>query len=98
MLCSSSTYKEEMYNLDCPKCVSTDAPIYNGMMKNYKKNMNERMEFFICNDNIERCVKGTKRKWVLSKSAIPTIWPVKSGTALSQQEVLAFEALEFRLP
>jgi hypothetical protein len=42
--------------------VPTAAPTYTGMMENYKKNRNERMEFFFCNDDIERCVKGTKRK------------------------------------
>jgi len=56
------------------------------------------MDFFFCNDNIERCVKGTKRKWVLSKLDISTIWHVKKGTGLSQQEILAFEAIEFCLP
>ena len=41
---------------------STAAPTYRGMMDNYKKNKQERMQFFFCNDDIEHCVKGTKRK------------------------------------
>ena len=35
------------------------APTYTGTMVNYRKNRNERMQFFFCNDDIERCVKGT---------------------------------------
>ena len=49
------------------------APTYTGLMVNYKKNRNDVMQFFFCNDDIERCVKGTKRKWVLSVPEIPAI-------------------------
>jgi hypothetical protein len=53
------------------------------------------MEFFFCNDDIERCVKGTKRKWVESRSDIPSIWPVKIMTNLSKKEILDFESVGF---
>jgi hypothetical protein len=33
----------------------------------------EVMEFFFCNHDIERCVKGTRRKWVQSRPDIPSI-------------------------
>jgi hypothetical protein len=56
------------------------------------------MEFFFCNDDIERCVKGTKRKWVQSRPGIPSIWPVKIGTNLSKKEILDFESAGFHLP
>ena len=78
--------------------VPTAAPIYTGLMVNYKKNRNDVMQFFFCNDDIERCVKGTKRKWVLSVPEIPAIWPMKRGTNLSKQEILALEATGFQLP
>ena len=78
--------------------VSTAAPTYTGLMVNYKKNRNDVMQFFFCNDDIERCVKGTKRKWVISVPEIPTIWPVKRGTNLSKHEILALEAAGFQLP
>ena len=78
--------------------VATVAPTYTGLMVNYKKNHNDVMQFFFCNDNIERCVKGTKRKWVISVLEIPATWPVKRGTNLSKQEILALEATGFQLP
>ena len=54
--------------------------------------------FFFCNDNIERCVKGTKKKWVQSRLDIPSIWPVKIGTNLSKKEILQLESAGFQLP
>ena len=56
------------------------------------------MEFFFCNDDIERCVKGSKRKWVQSKPDIPSVWPVKIGTNLSKKEILDLESAGFQLP
>ena len=53
--------------------VATAAPTYTGLMVNYKKNHNDVMQFFFCNDDIEHCVKGTKRKWVISMPEIPAI-------------------------
>jgi hypothetical protein len=63
-------------------------------MQNYHKKRPEVMEFF-CNDDIERCVKGTKRKWVQSRPDIPSIWPVKIGTNLFKKEILDFESVGF---
>ena len=42
----------------------TAALIYTSVMQNAHKKRPEKMEFFFCNDDIERCVKGTTRKWV----------------------------------
>ena len=78
--------------------IPTAAPTYTGMMVNYRKNQNERMQFYFCNDDIEHCVKGTRRKWVLLVPAILTIWPVKVDTKLSVAEILALEVAGFRLP
>ena len=64
--------------------VAIAAPTYTGLMVNYKKNRNDVMQFFFYNDDIERCMKGMKRKWVISVPDIPTIWPVKRGTNLSK--------------
>jgi hypothetical protein len=41
---------------------STAAPAYTGIMQHAHKKKPEVMEFFFYNDNIERCLKGTKRK------------------------------------
>jgi hypothetical protein len=58
----------------------------------------EVMEFFFCNDDIEHCIKGTRRKWVQSRPDIPSIWPVKIGTNLSTKEILDLESVGFQLP
>ena len=77
---------------------STAAPIYTGVMQNAHNKRPETMEFFFCNDVIERCVKGTKRKWVQSRPDIASIWPVKIGTNLSKKEILQLESVGFQLP
>jgi hypothetical protein len=58
----------------------------------------EVMKFFFCNDDIECCVKGTRRKWVQSRPDIPSIWPVKIGTNVSTKEILDLESVGFQLP
>ena len=77
---------------------STATPTYTGVMQKAHKKKLEIMEFFFCNDDIERCVKGTKRKWVQSRPNIPSIWPVKIGTNLSKKEILQLESAGFQLP
>jgi hypothetical protein len=58
----------------------------------------EIMEFFYCNDDIKRYVKGTRPKWVQSRPDIPSIWLVKIGTNLSTKEILDLESAGFQLP
>ena len=77
---------------------STVAPTYTGIIQNVHKKRPETMEFFFCNDDIERCVKGTKRKWVQSRPDIPSIWLVKIGTKLSKKEILQLKNAGFQLP
>jgi hypothetical protein len=67
-------------------------------MQHAHKQKPEVMEFFFCNDNIERCVKGTRRKWVQSRPDILSIWPVKIGTNLLTKEILDLESIGFQLP
>jgi hypothetical protein len=67
------------------------------MFHAYKKKP-EFMEFFICNDDIERCIKGTKQKWVQSRPDIPSIWPMKIGTNFSKKIILDLESADFQLP
>jgi hypothetical protein len=76
----------------------TAAPTYTGVMQNTYNKRPKVMEFFFCNDDIERCVKGTKRKWVQLRPDIPSIWPMKIGTNLSKKEILDFESAGFQLP
>jgi hypothetical protein len=77
---------------------STAAPTYTNMMFNSQKKKEELMQFFYCDDDIERCVKGSKRRWVKSKPDVPDIWPVKLGTNLTKKEILALENTSFHLP
>jgi len=77
---------------------ATAAPTYTGIMEHYQKKTNKIMDFFFCNDDIERCVKGTKRRWVKSRPDVPNIWPVKIGTNLSRKEILDLEQAGFQLP
>ena len=74
------------------------APTYTSVMQNAHKKRPKTMEFFFCNDVIERCIKGTKQKWIQSRSDIPSIWPVKIGTNLSQKEILDLKSASFQLP
>jgi hypothetical protein len=76
----------------------TATPTYTGVMLHAHKKKPEVMEFFFCNDDIECCVKGTRRKWVQSRPDIPSIWPVKIGTNFSTNEILDLESAGFQLP
>ena len=83
---------------------STPAPTYTGTYISYKLNRVETMPFFFCADDIECCVKGSRRKWVTrfsdveDRPPIPAIWPVKIGTNLKGSEILALERAGFQLP
>ena len=77
---------------------STAAPTYTSIMQDTHKKRLETMEFFFCNDDIESCVKGTKRKWVQLRPDIPSIQPVKIETNLSKKEILHLESIGFQLP
>jgi orotate phosphoribosyltransferase len=46
---------------------ATAAPTYTEVMVYYQKKTDEVMQFFFCNDDIERYMKGTKRRWVKSR-------------------------------
>ena len=83
---------------------STPAPIYSGLWRNVRLNREEQMQFFICADNIERCIKGSYCKSVipysdtLERPPIPTIWPIKIGTNLTRSEIVALENAGFQVP
>jgi transposase-like protein len=66
---------------------ATKGPIYTRMMV-YYKNDKEHMQFNFWNNDIEQCLKGTRRRWVKSMPKVPNIWPVKIGTNLSRKEIL----------
>ena len=83
---------------------STSAPTYSGAWRNVRLNREEQMQFFFCSDDIERCVKGSRRKWIIPYSdtqerpPVPTVWLVKIGTNLTRSEIVALENAGFQLP
>ena len=83
---------------------STPAPTYSGAWRNVRLNREEQMQFFFCSDDIERCVKGSRRKWIIpyfdtqERPPVPTVWPVKIGTNLTRSEIVALENAGFQLP
>ena len=83
---------------------STSAPTYSGLWQNVRFNREKHMQFFFCSNDIERCVKGSRRKWIipysdtLERPPIPTIWPVKIETNLTHTEIVALENAGFQLP
>ena len=77
---------------------ATIVPCYWGIFTDVRKDQQKWMQFCFCNDDIQRCVMGTKRNWVSSMPPPPLIWPVKRGSRLSKREILDLEAAGFRLP
>lgn len=56
------------------------------------------MQFYFCNNDIERCVKGTRQRCIKSIFDVPNIWLVKIGTNFTNIEILALENAGFQLP
>ena len=83
---------------------STPAPTYTGVWRNVRLNREQPMQFFICTNDIERCVKGLRWKWFVlfsnnkDRPPIPLTWPVKVGTKLSHQEIDMLKNADFQLP
>jgi hypothetical protein len=83
---------------------NTPAPTYTGEWLNVRLGREISEQFFFCPDDIDRCVKGTRRKWVRHFSSteprppIPDVWPVKLGTNLKLKEIQALEVAGFQLP
>jgi hypothetical protein len=68
---------------------SVIVPTYTGVWHHYKLQSMKRTDFVFCPNDIERCVKSPRQKWVMlffandQKPLIPRIWPVKIGTNLT---------------
>jgi hypothetical protein len=67
-------------------------------MDNYRKKRLDLQDFFFCNDDIKRCVKDTKRRWVVLVPNVSKVWPVKLGTNLTCKKIISLENVGFRLP
>jgi hypothetical protein len=77
---------------------ATAAPTYTRVMVHYKKKTDKVMQFFFCNNDIERCLKNTRQRWVKFRPDIPNVWLVKIGTNLSKKEIIDLENVGFQLP
>jgi hypothetical protein len=75
----------------------TPTPTYRDRKTQYGGNNEIVMDFWFCPDDIECCVKGTKRSWVLGWPQVPDIWPVFIGTNLTCQETLFLQDAGFKL-
>ena len=52
------------------------APTYFGVFHMRNKNKDFEQFFYFCPDDIARCIKGTRRKWVKSCPDVHDIWLV----------------------
>ena len=75
----------------------TPAPIYKRLKKEFRSPNNVEYKFWFCLDDINRCVSGSKKKYVLDWPIVPNTWPMKIGTTLSREEVLLLEDAIFQL-
>ena len=75
----------------------TPAPTYHGRKEEYGSKRQVLADFWFCSDDIDRCVKGTKRRWILDWPEVPEVWPVLSGTNLNREETLLLQHAGFRL-
>ena len=75
----------------------TPAPTYSGDKKDYHTKKRVQTDFWFCADDINRCVSGNRKAWVLDWPALPSTWPVKMGTNLTREEVFALEDAGFQL-
>jgi hypothetical protein len=75
----------------------TPAPTYRGRKKQYGGNKEIITDFWFCPDDIERCVGGSKRGWVIDWPQVPDVWPVLMGTSLTRQETLLLQEVGFQL-
>ena len=75
----------------------TPSPTYRGRRTEYGGNKEIVTDFWFCLDDIEHCVKGSKRSWVLDWPQVPDVWPVLSSTNLTRQETLLLQDAGFTL-
>jgi hypothetical protein len=75
----------------------TLASKYQSRKTQYGGNKEIVMDFWFCPDDIERCVKGTKRSWVLDWPQVPDVWHILSSTNLTCQETLLLQDAGFKL-
>jgi len=71
-------------------------PTFRGLKKEFHLNNHVSIEFWFCVNDINCCMEGSK-KWVIDWANLMTVWLVKVGTNLSQEDVIALEDIGFQL-
>ena len=94
--------QQQRSNIKCTSKIAkekkgTSAPTYHGRKEEYGSKREVLADFWFCPDDIARCVKGTKWRWVLDWPEVPEVWPVLSGTNLNREETLFLQHAGFRL-
>jgi hypothetical protein len=74
----------------------TPTPTYRGRKTQYGGTKVIVTDFWFCPDDIERCVKGTKRSWILNWPQVPDVWPILRGTNLTREEILLLQDVGFK--
>ena len=94
----------------CISCIvqngkSTPAPTYIGLWTHPQKDNQKVVEqFFFCVDDIERCVKGYRRRWIEpfsdyeERPPIPSVWPVKIRTISHVPRLRRWRMRDFNFP
>jgi hypothetical protein len=75
----------------------TPTPTYRVRKTQYGGNKEIVTNFKFCPNNIERCMKGTKRSWIIDWPQVPDVWPVLSGTNLISQNTHLLQDAGFKL-
>jgi hypothetical protein len=77
--------------------LSIPAPAYFGVLYVRSKNKDFEHLFYFCPDDIARCVKGIRRKWIKSRPDVHDVWPIQRGTNLNAREIMTLEQAGFQL-
>jgi hypothetical protein len=97
MPCPTSSHQGQVHCSDCQGSKGTPAPTYRGRKTQYGGNKEIVTNFWFCPDDIEHCLKGTKRSWIINWPQVPDVWLVLSGTNLTRQETLLLQDADFTL-
>ena len=94
--------QQQRSNIKCTSKIAkgkkdTPAPTYRCRKEEYGSKREVLADFWFYPDDIARCVKGTKRRWVLDWPEVPEVWLVLSRTNLNREETLFLQHAGFRL-
>lgn len=102
LICPRNSVKLCMQSHDIharPKLVRTSLGLLHQLTLEWRKefwsNNHIPRNFWFCSDEMNQCMKGSKKKWMLDWPNIPSTWLVNVGTNLSREEVFALEDITF---